>query len=204
SLDLGELPRARSEVWRVGARNVVQVDSEESLRNCQAEPRRHAGAPITALRSETLVAELRHQLAPQLPNPSARHTRLARPIREAVAGQRRHDEIESVGRIGAAGSRIGEQRDDFEKFEDRPGPSVSEKERQRIGSLAAYVEVVDVEAADAGSEIRKGIDSVFPLPPVELRTPVGDEILQVFERKPVVPAGLVDLIRPTRRGQPPG
>jgi hypothetical protein len=77
--------------------------------------------------------------------------------REAVARQGRHHHGEGVARLAAKAGRIGEPRDDLEKFKHRAGPAVQQHKRHRVGADAGHMEVVKVDAVERNAELRKGV-----------------------------------------------
>ena len=60
---------------------------------------------------------------------------------------------------------------------------------------------VNGDAVDGRRELRKLIEPAFLLAPVERRPPVGDELFEIREIGPVVPARAVDLARETGLGE---
>ena len=129
-------------------------------------------AGVIAGGAVALVAEATHQLDPRRGDPVVAPAALARRAREAVAGDRRDDEVERVGRVAAVRPRVGERSGDVEELEDRAGPAVGHDQRQGVRLGGAEVEEVDVLAVDLGRELRMGVDPGLGRPPVVLAPPV--------------------------------
>ncbi|MCZ7566403.1 MAG: hypothetical protein M5U08_23525 [Burkholderiales bacterium] len=157
-------------------REQVEVDADRACGKLVAEPRGDERAPVAALRREALVAEnLRHQLGQNPGDLLHAEARLPGPERERVAGQRRRDHRERVGRIGTEPRRIGEHRDQLEELHDRAGPAVQEQERHRVRSAALLVDEMQVGAGDRNGELAQGVQPRFLRAPVESLVPVFRE-----------------------------
>ena len=130
--------------------------------------------------------------------------RALRRLRESVAGQRRRDHVERVFGPTAVVLGIGQPRDHVEELHDRARPPVGEEQRQRVGVRRARVHEVDLLPVDPGAEVRQLVEPRFLRAPVVLVAPVLDELAQVAHRDPVLPAGVVDLVREAGRGQTVG
>ena len=63
---------------------------------------------------------------------------------------------------------------------------------------AAHVDEVDAEPADAGAELREAVERRLVRAPVVAIAPVGDQLAQVGEVRPVGPAGAGDLVGEAR------
>jgi hypothetical protein len=50
-----------------------------------------------------------------------------------VARNRRRDDVESVGRVSAVRSGIGEWAEDLQELDDGAGPAMSEDQRYGVG-----------------------------------------------------------------------
>ena len=77
--------------------------------------------------------------------------------REAVARQRRDDDVEGVRGAAAMRGRIGQRLDDLQLLDDRAGPAVGDDHRQGVLMLRADVDEVDVQPVDLGDELRQGV-----------------------------------------------
>jgi hypothetical protein len=71
-------------------------------------------------------------------------------------------------------------------------------ERQRARPDAAHVDVVDAEPTDPGAELRKPVERRLVDAPVVALAPVGDQLAQVGEVRPIGPAGARDLVGEAR------
>ena len=145
------------------------MDADQLVGVHGAEPRGDERAPVAALRGEARIAEhAGHQLGEAVGDRLRREARLPRLEREAVAGQRRSDDGEGVGRVAAEARRIGEAGDDLEELEHRARPAVREEERKGSRAPALDVEEVQVDPVQRHRELRKGIEPRFLRAPVEL------------------------------------
>lgn len=76
-----------------------------------------------------------------------------------------------------------------------------DQERQRLRPAAADVNEVDVQAADRGEELRQLVEPALVRPPVEACAPVLDQLLEVLELGPLVPAAARRGVRPPGAGE---
>jgi hypothetical protein len=90
------------------------MDADDPVRAPKTERRARARAQISALRGETGIPQLRHQIRPNVRDAECVHARLGQPVRESEPRQRRYDDVE----------RIGQQRNDPQHLEERSGPPV--------------------------------------------------------------------------------
>lgn len=127
-----------------------------------------------------------HEVSEQLGDPSHAHPRLGGTLGEAVARQRRHDDVERVGRVAAEAPWVAEQRDDLEHLQECAGPAV-QQQRRGIGAAAALVHEVQAQPVDLGAELRELVDRPLLLAPVEAVAPVGAQLAQVVQVAAVVP-----------------
>ena len=132
----------------------------------RADGQRDHRAPVAALRAEAVVAEPEHELLPRRRDAADVPSGLRRLVGPAVAGQRRHDEVERVGRVAAVRDRIGERPDHLQELDDRSRPAVGHHQRQRVGLRRAHVEEVDAEAVDRRAELRERVELRLGPPPV--------------------------------------
>ena len=91
---------------------------------------------------------------------------------EAVAGHRRHDQVERVLGVAAVRGRVGERADCLEQLDDRARPPVGHDQRQGVLVRRPHVDEVDVHAVDLGHELRQRVELRLALAPVVLRRPV--------------------------------
>ena len=164
----------------------------------EAEVGGHHRAPAAALRAEALVAEAAHQLDPESRDALGIHAGLGRVVGEAVAGHRRADDVEGVGRIAAVLRGVGERTDDLLELAHRAGPAMRDHQRQRLRPDALLVDHVDAEAADLRLELGEAVEARFRGAPVETVAPVGDELAYRAEVGAVAPARARDLVREAR------
>jgi hypothetical protein len=163
----------------------MQVDADQPVWVLERHVGRHTRPEVAALGAVALVAEARHQPVPQ-PRRVPRGV-AGRPLREAVAGKRRDDEVEGA-----------EVRHELEVLDERARPAVGEDQRQ---PAAPHVGVVDPHAADVGEEVVDLVQPPLLLAPVEPVGPVREQVAQVAEvgalhpgrlRRRRGPAGPVD------------
>jgi hypothetical protein len=79
---------------------------------------------------------------------------------------------------------------------------VRDEQRHRRGPLPALDDDVDVQALDLRPELAELIEPPFLGAPVEIGRPVRDQVLHVAEIGAVIPARILDLVRPPRPLQP--
>src|ERR1700741_3522592 len=95
-------------------------------------PRGHASAPVAALGHVASVAQALHEYGPRFCN-----TRQAPPafgglVREPEAGERRHDDVESLVALAAVSRGIGQRTHDLEEFHNRARPPMRQEDRERM------------------------------------------------------------------------
>jgi hypothetical protein len=102
--------------------------------------------------------------------------------------------VEGVGGVAAVGARIGERSDQVDVLDKRARIAMGEDQWQsmRLGRL--HVKEVDRLPVDDGGELWKGVELRFLRPPVEARTPVVDEVLQVVAGNAAAPATSGELL----------
>ena len=98
-----------------------------------------------------------------------------------MARERRDHHVEGVLRACAVRLRVGEQADDLELLDDRPGPPVRHDDRQRVVMLRPDLDEVDVDAVDLGHELWQGLKPGFDRTPVVLDGPVVRQLSHRFE-----------------------
>src|SRR5215211_3196207 len=125
------------------------------------------------------VAEPLHKHVPGMADALQPPAHLGWPRGEAEARKRRDHDVEGVLRAPAVGRRIGELTDDLDLLEDRARPPVGDDQRQRVLVPRADVEEVDVDPVDLGHELRPGVQLCLAFPPVVVRAPVPNELLQL-------------------------
>ena len=180
-----------------------QVDADDVLGVHHAEQAGHAGAGVGALGGITGVAEAAHQLRPgrgdaeQVAPAGAGHR-----SGEPVAGQRRDDHVEGVGRVAAVGAGVGQWPDHLEELHRRAGPAVGQDQRQGFRLGRADVQEVDVLAVDGRHELRELVQSGLLDSPVEPVGPVAGQVLQVVQRHAAGPVVVGRVLRPAGAGNP--
>jgi len=144
------------------------VNSGERVRVIAAKVLGDGAAPVAAVRAVARVAQFaRHQLIPQIGDAESTAA-IENRIGERISGQARYDDVERVSGIG----RIGQQRNQLREAQERIGKAVREHDRQRLVSLTALVDEVDVHALQASAKMLKVVDARLLRPPVEAGLPV--------------------------------
>jgi hypothetical protein len=133
-----------------------------------------------------LVAELAHQPVPQPGDVAVVHTRPSGPLGEAVARQRRDDDVEG-GTVDAVGLRVGQQRHQRQQLHEGAGPAVAQDQRQPVPIPRPLVDEVDAHAVQVGLEVVEGVEVAFLSAPVELVGPVGEHLPEVGEVGALLP-----------------
>ena len=120
-----------------------------------ANERSHERTDIAALHTVTVVAEARHQLGERRRDAGISPAGLGEWYGEPKPGQRRHHDMERVGRIPAVGGRVGERPDEVDELGERSGPAVDEQQRHGVRFRRFHVQEVDGLAVDLGGELRQ-------------------------------------------------
>jgi hypothetical protein len=182
----------RGHVGRVAGRERdqgVEVHADDPVRGRAAHERGDEGAYVPALHAVAAVAEPVHQLGQRGGGAAIRPAGLGQRSGEAVAGQRRDDQMEGVGWVAAAGGRVGERADQVGEFHDRAGPAVQQQQRRGLRLGGADVQEVQLRAVDGGTELGVGVEGGLVRPPVVLRGPVGGQLAQIGSWYATFPAG---------------
>ena len=178
------------------------MDADDVVGVEPADLGRDQRAGVVARGAVALVAEATHQLDPRGGDPVVVPASLAGRAREAVAGHRRDDEVERVGRVAAVRPRVAERAGDVEELEDRAGPAVGHDQRQGVRLGGADVEEVDVLAVDLGRELGERVDPGLGRAPVVLVDPVVVERPDVRLLDAVVDIVAGELVGPARAAEP--
>ncbi|HVJ55267.1 MAG TPA: hypothetical protein VM689_22595 [Aliidongia sp.] len=178
------------------------MNADQSVGVAEAEPARDRGTMIAALRREALIAEAAHELGPERGDRGHAHACPARPIGEAVAGQRGHHDIE--GKIAITGrlSSAGQKRDDLRHLGDAAGPAMGQDQRHASAPLRPLMDEMDTLAIDVGRELREAVQSPLGRAPIEAVPPMIHEAAQIGDVGAVLPADILGLIRPARPPEP--
>src|SRR2546425_8065499 len=167
------------------------MERDPARRITRGEARADERAPVAALHREALVAQARHQLGKTLGDLFDAEARLAGLERERVARQRwRH-----------YGEVLGQERDQFQKLDDRPRPAVREQERHGIYPTARLVDEVQLDAVQRHGELPQAVDARFVRAPVEALLPMSHELSQMGEASPGRPGLERRLVRKARARQ---
>ena len=132
-------------------------------------------AGVVAVRAVAVIAESVHQGGPGARGAVAVPASLCRRAGEAVARQRRNDQVEGVPWIAAVGARIAERADDVEVLHDRGRPAVRKDQRRRIRLGGADVQEMDRLSVDRRRELGVGVQPRFPGAPVVAVAPAVDQ-----------------------------
>ena len=149
-----------------------------------AEARADDGAPVAALGTVALVAELGgHEVVEGVGYAGGAPAALLRFAAPAEAGDGGDDDVEGVGGVAAVGGGVGEGPDELEELKHRAGPAVREEQGMGVRPLAADVPVVDVDAVDLAEELGPGVERGLLGAPVVLVAPVVAELADVLRRR---------------------
>src|SRR5262249_60076125 len=97
---------------------------------------------------------------------------------------------------------ISQQRDEFQHLGERAGPAVRDDERERLRADAAFVNVMDLQAADIRAEMTEAVERRFLRAPVKYALPVLRQFMKVIEAGAVFPARAGQRVGPARECQP--
>jgi hypothetical protein len=125
-----------------------------------------------------LVAEAAHQPVPEAADVAVGDG-LYRPFGEAVAGQRRDDEVEARP-LDAVGGGVGQERHQRQVLDEATRPAVGQDQRKPTSVPRSLVHEVDAQAVDGGLVLGEPIEVALLRTPVEVIDPVLEERLQVF------------------------
>src|SRR5207249_12131000 len=120
--------------------------------------------------------EPEHEPVAQGRNVPVVDTGTPRPRREAVARQRRYDQIERWT-VDSMCGRIGQQRHQRQQFGERARPAVAEDERYAPSVPRPFMYEVDGHAVKLGTELCGAVQRPLPGPPVETVRPVRQQLL---------------------------
>src|SRR5262249_15776721 len=114
-------------------------------------------APVAALRDIPGIADALHQFRPRSRNAVGVPTGVRWSAGEAIARQRRDDDVESI--LGATSVRrwIRKRIDDLELLDDGSRPTMGNDDRQRVRMMRTNMYEVDVDPVDGRHELRKRV-----------------------------------------------
>src|SRR5215469_2338331 len=92
----------------------------------------------------------------------------------------------------------GKQRNEAEHFQIRARPAVSDDDRQRMLSLAAFVNEVNSNLVVHESVVMERRDILKLSFPVEIIAPVVTDVCEELEIESILPSGAGNLINPAR------
>src|SRR5260221_7876791 len=154
-------------------------------------------APIASLRSEALIAQfVAHQVHEKLRDTSDVHASFVRALRETIAGQRGDYDIKCVLLGAAMTGWIGERLDNLVHFKKGAGPAMRDNQRHGMWSFAFDMQKVQTKAVNGSLKLRETIQQAFLRAPVVGIAPVGDQLLEIVQVRPIVPASTGYLVRP--------
>ena len=125
----------------------VEVQADDRLRMSQRNGRSDQRAPVSSLHRVAPVAEdVVHEAVHELADRSRVHPRLARRLRERVAGKRGGDDVERISGLAAVALRASQHLDDLVELEERARPAMLDEERGGALVGRAFVNEVDSKA----------------------------------------------------------
>ena len=119
-------------LFRRSREDEIQMDAFDVLAAERAEPRRHRGADVTALREVAWVTELIHQFHEQFCAGARLEAWLARRARKPVTRNRRTDHVKCVAPVAAEAFGLRERFDHLHELADRSGPAVRDQQWLRV------------------------------------------------------------------------
>ena len=152
--------------------------------------------PVAALGDVAAVAEAFYEMHPHAGCAVGAVAKHRRAIREAVAGQRRADHMESIGSIAAVRGRVSQRLDDLVELHHRAGPAVGDEQRHSFGMWRRSVDEVDAEAVYFGTILGEAVEVRFLRPPVVFVGPVGADFLEIVQRHAQIPACVLHFVGP--------
>ena len=176
------------------------MDAEQARRLLDRHQLGDGIAPVTTLSDIFRVPEALHEHGPGLGDARRVPTRLRRLAREAVARERRDDDVEGVLGASAVCGWVGQRLDDLQLLDDRTRPTVGDDDRQCVFVLGLHVDEVDVQSVDLRDELRIRVELRFDLAPVIVLGPVVGELLDGGELDALRVVGHRLAIRPACGG----
>src|SRR5438552_7308743 len=128
---------------------------------------------------------------------------LVRLAREAKARQVRHHYIERVFGASAVRQGIGKHWNELDEAVEGVRIAVSQDQRKRRWTFAAFVNEVDGEPVDQRFEMSELVEGAFLPAPIEIVLPIADQFFQIVDVGPGCPTGVLDLRTPAGRLQAP-
>src|SRR6266699_5785492 len=91
---------------------------------------------------------------------------------------------------------IGERLDNLVHLKEGARPAMRDKQRDGARSFAFDMDKVQTEAVNGGPELWKTVQQAFLCAPVIGIAPVGNQLLEIVQVRPIVPASTGYLVRP--------
>src|SRR5260370_3097781 len=91
---------------------------------------------------------------------------------------------------------IAERPNNLVHLKEGARPAMRDQQRDGARSLAFNMEKVQAEAVNGGLELRKTVQQAFLCAPVVGLAPVGHQLLEIVQVRPIVPASTGYLVRP--------
>src|SRR5215470_1758344 len=132
------------------------MNPDEALRMAQGENSGDIRAPVASLCSQPLVAQLLHELHPNVGDAKCVHARLGGAVRETVSGKRRNNHIKCVGYVSTVACGVSQHGNHFQHFKERAGPAMSENQWNWCGPFAARVDEMDTYTLRGEAIVLKG------------------------------------------------
>ncbi len=94
------------------------------------------------------------------------------------------------------GSGIREQRDEWQQFNERTGPAMSQDQGNPTPMPRSLMNEMDMDAIESCPKLRKVVEPGLLYSPVKAVLPVIHQLLEVREIRAIVPACSLHLIGP--------
>src|SRR5947208_7736553 len=91
---------------------------------------------------------------------------------------------------------IGERPDNLVHLKEGARPAMRDNQRHGARPLAFDMHKVQAEAVNGGLELWKTVQQAFLWAPVVGIAPVGNQLLEIVQVRPIVPASTGYLVRP--------
>jgi hypothetical protein len=154
----------------------VQMDAVQVLGIHGREPGGHLGPDIASLGTEAGVAEhVCHQGGKQVGHRHPAEPRLLGAKGKRVPGEGRGHDRESVPGIAPTTGGVGQERNEFMEFPDRPRPPVQQEQREWRWPQAWLVNEMQSNTGHGDRKMLKRVQLGLLEAPVVLLTPVRHE-----------------------------
>ena len=110
----------------------------------------------------------------------------ARPLGEAIAGQRGNHHVKT-GPADAMRGRVGQPRHQRQELGEATRPAVSQDQRNPMAAASLLVHEMHPDTVDLGAEMAEAVQPAFPRTPIEADRPVPQQLPQVTKVGALLP-----------------